>query len=256
MIDAAKVAGIIREVATAEILPRFRNLEAHKILEKGPNNLVTEADIKAELALGRRLLDLLPGSVVVGEEAVFTDHRVLEALAGDAPAWVLDPVDGTANFARGVAVFGVIVALVQNGRTLAGWIHDPVADLTATVETGQGAWIGDRRLKARAGVPISDMAGSLGYRRSKKLESNVGRLVRQGAIAHDYLGLARGDIHFAYYRKLMPWDHAAGVLMFQEAGGFARLIDGSPYRPMPGQAGILLAPDETCWRELRRHIDE
>jgi fructose-1,6-bisphosphatase/inositol monophosphatase family enzyme len=254
VIEVARVTEIVREVAKAEILPRFRNLQAHQIREKSPNNLVTEADVEAEKALGRYLTELLPGSLVVGEEAVSADHSVLEALKGEAPVWVLDPVDGTANFAQGRATFGVIVALVQGGRTRAGWIHDPIADVTATVQAGQGAWIGDRRLQRCAPPPLSAMIGSLGYRRSKQLEAKVHRLVRQGAVAHDYLGLARGEIHFAYYRKLTPWDHAAGVLMFQEAGGFAQLIDGSPYRPLPSQVGVLLAPDEASWRELRHYL--
>lgn len=256
MIAVAEVTEVIRSVAKAEILPRFRNLQAHQIREKSPNNLVTEADVEAEKALEKGLTALLPGSVVVGEEAVAADHRVLEALGGDAPVWILDPVDGTANFAHGRATFGVIVALVQGGRTLAGWIHDPITDLTATVQAGQGAWIGDRRLRVAPAGPLSAMTGSLGYRRSKRLAEKVERLVRQGAIAHDYLDLAQGRIHFAHYRKLMPWDHAAGVLMVQEAGGVARLIDGSPYWPFPSQVGLLLAPDEASWHALRPLLDE
>ncbi len=255
MVEVARVTEIIRAVARAEIMPRFRNLAAHQIREKSPNNLVTEADTESEKALERELTALLPGALVVGEEAVAHDAGVLDALKGEAPVWVLDPVDGTSNFAHGRPTFGVIVALVQGGRTLAGWIHDPVNDVTATVERGQGAWIGERRLRCAPAAPISEMVGSLGYRRSKQLAGKVRRLVRQGAVAHDYIGLASGAIHFAYYNRLSPWDHAAGVLMFQEAGGFAQLLDGSPYRPAPSPVGVLLAPDEGCWNELRAWIE-
>lgn len=256
MIEPDRVTEIIRTVARTEIMPRFRNLQKHQIREKSPNNLVTEADVEAEKALAERLVALLPGSQVVGEEGVAADPSLLDALTGDAPVWVLDPVDGTANFAHGRAAFGVIVALVQSGRTMAGWIHDPIGDVTATVVAGTGAWIGSRRLAAAGPVPLAAMSGSLGYRRSKPLASKVERLVRQGAVAHDYMQLAAGELHFAYYRKLTPWDHAAGVLMFQEAGGFAQLIDGSPYRPQPSQIGVLLAPDEKLWKELRSYIED
>ncbi len=254
-IDVGKVVDIIRDAAKAEIVPRFCALQAHQIREKGPGNLVTEADIEAEKVLTRRLQELLPGARVVGEEAVAADPHVMDLLHGDAPVWIIDPVDGTANFAKNRPVFGVIVALVHGGRTLAGWIHDPLADVTATVEAGQGAWIGDVRLRAAPSAPLSELVGSLGFRRNKQLSGRVREMLVQGSVAHDYLGLAGGRIHFAYYRRLNPWDHAAGVLMFQEAGGHAALLDGAPYRPFPGPTGVLLAPDQQVWDELRPLIE-
>lgn len=254
--DLAAVAAIMRQVARTEILPRFRTLQAHQIREKSPGNLVTEADVEAERALEHELTALLPGSTVVGEEAVAHDARILDRLSGEAPVWVLDPVDGTANFAHGRPVFGVMVALVQGGATRAGWILDPLNDRVAMAEAGQGAWLDGQRLRAAAARPIAEMTGSLGYRRSKALAAKVARLVRHGAAAHDYIDLVTGAIHFAYFRRLTVWDHAAGALIFQEAGGYARLIDGQPYRPAPSQTGILLAPDGASWRELRAYIED
>lgn len=254
-VDIGKVVEIVRETAQAEIMPRFRRLQAHQIREKGPGNLVTEADVEAERVLTRRLTALLPGSVVVGEEAVAEDAALMDALEGEAPVWIVDPVDGTANFANNRPTFGVIVALAQGGRTLAGWIHDPIKDITATVERGQGAWLDGCRLCAAPAAPLARMTGTLGFRSQKTLRAKVGELLVQGSVAHDYLGLAQGRIHFAYYRRLNPWDHAAGVLMFEEAGGYAALLDGSPYQPKPSPIGVLLAPDEASWRALRPHLD-
>lgn len=248
--DVEQVIAIIRETAQAEILPRFRRLQPHEIREKGPNNLVTEADVAAERVLTRRLSGLLPGSLVVGEEAVAENPAVLDVLAGDDPVWIIDPVDGTNNFARHHPVFGVIVALVRQGRTVAGWIHHPLDDRTITAETGQGAWMNGARLHTAPAAPLEEMAGSVGHH-NPRLRSRVRSLTRAGCVAHDYTELACGRLHFAHYNRLAPWDHAAGVLLVQEAGGHVALMDGQPYRPLPRGAGVLLAPDASSWQVLR-----
>lgn len=256
VVDIERVAGIVREVAQAEIMPRFRGLKSHQIHEKTPGNLVTEADVEAEKALARRLAEVLPGAAVVGEEGVHHDPRLLEALERPGDVWVLDPVDGTANFAHNRPSFGVIVALVRDGRTVAGWIHDPVHDVMATVEEGGGAWIGNERLHVAADGDIAGMSGSLGYRRNKRVTGAVRALWRQGSVAQDYIALAQGRLHFAYYRKLMPWDHAAGVLMHREAGGYGALLDGRPYRPVPDKPGLLLTPGPRSWQALAPLVQE
>lgn len=245
------VAAIIQETAAEEILPRWRRLEKHQIREKGPGNLVTEADIEAERVLSRRLVELLPGSTVVGEEAVAADPGVMRLLEGTAPVWVVDPVDGTGNFARHSEVFGVIVALVQNGRTLAGWIHEPVAHRTAWAVAGEGAWLNGSRLAMPVGVPLHQMDGSVRNTRKTPLASQVRSLNRASCVAHDYLNLASGRLHFAHYVSLAPWDHAAGVLLVHEAGGYVALMDGAPYRPIAGQSGLLIAPGPEDWQRLR-----
>lgn len=102
-VDPEAVAAIIREVARDEVLPRYKTLEAHEVRSKShPGDLVTAADEAAELALAARLRDLLPGSVVVGEEGTAANPGLLDRLTEDAPVWVLDPIDGTRNFAHGV----------------------------------------------------------------------------------------------------------------------------------------------------------
>ena len=115
-IDIERVAAIIREVAAAEALPRWRNLGSGDIIEKaGPDDLVTVADRAVEVALSQRLVDLLPGACVVGEEAVHADPRRLELFKSDGPVWVIDPIDGTSAFAKGSPDFAVMVGLVEKG---------------------------------------------------------------------------------------------------------------------------------------------
>lgn len=256
-VDPDAVAAIMREVAQAEILPRFRSLESHEIRQKShPGDLVTAADVAAEKALAERLRALLPGSVVVGEETAHADPAVLGKLQEDAPVWVLDPVDGTRNFAHGVARFAVMVALVRGGDTVAGWILDPVADSLYVAQQGAGSWCDGRRIRVCEPAPLRRLTGATGYAHAKLFKPMGIRTRQTGSAAHDYMQASDGRIGFALFRRrLNPWDHAAGALIHAEAGGYARLFDGRSYRP-GDTAGdhIILAPDEEVWREIREII--
>src|SRR5262249_46323974 len=130
----------------AEIMPYFEKLEHGDISEKKPGDLVTVADIAAERALTAALTRLLPGSVAVGEETVAADPGAIGALGGEAPVWIIDPIDGTVNFASGNPVFGVMIALFMGGETVMSWIYDPVKHRMATAARGEGAWQDGRRL--------------------------------------------------------------------------------------------------------------
>lgn len=253
IIDPVVVARIIRETAEAEILPRFGHLTAGQIREKKPGQLVTEADVEAEKVLSRRLVDLVPGSLVVGEEAVDGDPALLRNLEGLGTVWVIDPVDGTGNFAKANSRFAVIIALVVGGITRAGWIHDPVADRMVMAEAGEGAWLGSRRLSVLPDGPLDSLNGSV--KRSGRLAAMVARVGRQGSAAHDYIDLVTGVLHFAHFKRLMPWDHAAGVLIHTEAGGFSQLLDGRAYQPVACEAALLLTPTEGCWRSLKPLVE-
>jgi fructose-1,6-bisphosphatase/inositol monophosphatase family enzyme len=252
-VDPSLVSRIIREAAEAEILPRFKNLKAGQIREKKPNQLVTEADIEAERVLSRRLLDVLPAAIV-GEEGVEADPELMHALERPGAVWVIDPVDGTGNFAHGNPRFAVVVALVIDGVTQAGWIHDPVPNRTVIALKGQGAWRDQARLKVSAEVPLVQMAGSVKTR--GRVADRVLHVARRGSAAHDYLDLVTGRLHFAHFKKLMPWDHAAGVLIHAEAGGFGAMLDGSAYTPVLHSEGqVLLAPGAKSWHELAPLFD-
>lgn len=257
--DIDRVSAIISEAAEAEILPRFRHLDSADIREKGPGDLVTVADEAMEKHLTERLTRLVPGSVVIGEEAVAADSRVLGRVFEDSPAWIVDPVDGTSNFASGKPVFGVIVAFVRNGETLAGWIHDPCGGRTATAVRGEGAWLDGTRLRVAPPAPIPQMRGAMSVRFFERavrdhLERQVSQLGEAFSLhcaAHEYLTLLSGSSHFSLYRKIMPWDHAAGVLMHAEGGGYHAKLDGGRYAPTEHSGGLLLAPDRESWVALR-----
>ncbi len=260
--DLDRCTAIIEAAGAEELMPRFRNLARGDIREKRPGDLVTVADEACERRLAEALTELLPGSAVVGEEGVAADASTLDRIAEDRPVWIIDPLDGTYNFAHGRDRFVIIVALAYRGEAIAGWIHDPVRQVTAATVTGEGAWIGKRRLRAGAGGPLSGLTGSFtvprveGWRRDATLR--LARVLKShrgiDCAGAEYVAVADGQPRVVLFRALKPWDHAAGELMFREAGGYGALIDGRRYAPTMRDGTLLLAPNETVWREAVRLV--
>jgi len=164
------VADLLRQAAQREILPRFRNLTEGSVRTKsGPLDFVTEADEAAEAMIEAGLRAAFPGCVVVGEEATTADPSLLHRLKDADLAFVVDPVDGTANFASGLPLFGVMAAAIVRGEIVASAIHDPLGDDTAMAVRGEGAWTetpdGKRRdMRVAAPAPVSQMAGNVTWR--------------------------------------------------------------------------------------------
>ncbi|MBF0356947.1 MAG: inositol monophosphatase [Alphaproteobacteria bacterium] len=257
MIDLDQVSKIIRTVAETVILPRFRNLKEGEVRTKtSARDFVTIADLEAEKMLTEALTALLPGSCVVGEEGVAADKSQLDLLQGEAPVWVIDPVDGTANFTEGNPSFAVMVALVKRGETLAGWIHDPLGNRTAMAKKGEGAWMAGKRLAVAAPCPINEMTGAF-YSKSKqpRLTQAVARRRCTGCAAFDYLGLLDGSSHFVLFSRLMPWDHAPGVLIHAEAGGYSALTDGRAYAPVFMEGVFIAANSRESWEAVKALVD-
>jgi fructose-1,6-bisphosphatase/inositol monophosphatase family enzyme len=268
--DAAieALADILAEAAKAEIMPRFRRLSADDVRRKtSAADLVTEADIRAEKLIAERLRERWPGALVVGEEACSEDPAKLAGLGEASLAFVVDPVDGTYNFASGVPLFGVILAVVANGETVAGLIHDPVGGDTMIGAVGAGSHVlrGDgAREKVRVAdpVPFAAMTGSVSWQyfaepeRSLLARNQTRTLASFGyrCSAHEYRLLAGGHAQFVVYNKLMPWDHLAGVLIHAEAGGHSARLDGSRYLPAHLGGGLLVAPDRDSWEEIRGEL--
>ncbi|MBU6426598.1 MAG: inositol monophosphatase [Rhodospirillales bacterium] len=262
--EVEAVIGLLRHVAKTEILSRFKKLTPEDVrIKAGPLDPVTIADEAAEKALKAGLNKLFPGDDVIGEEAVSSGAARIERLLEPGRVWILDPIDGTANFAAELPLFGVMAALVEEDEVLAGFIYDPFGDDCAVALKGQGAWLvaedgTRRRMQVAAPVPVSEMVGSMSWRfMPEPMRSHVlQRLDKLAAVtdyrcaAHQYRMLAAGHCHVQMFRKLLPWDHAAGVLLHREAGGYARHYNGSAYRPSMTDGGLLLAPDEASWNAL------
>ena len=256
-----QVAELIREVAATIVLPRFRHLAAGEIHQKSPGDVVTIADQEAEKALTRGLTALLPGSTVVGEEAVAADPRVLERVRDPGAVWIVDPVDGTNNFAAGKTPFAVMVALVQDGEPAASWILDVPGDHLTVAEAGAGAYRDGVRVKARTDGPgAGDLRGVVAR---KYLPPHLREIA--GANAHqlgkvtaghhcagyEYPAVATDEQQFVLFWRILPWDHAPGALIIREAGGAVRHLDGAPYHPANSERGLLVAPNDDVWHTVR-----
>jgi fructose-1,6-bisphosphatase/inositol monophosphatase family enzyme len=254
-VDIDRVSRLLVDVAAEEVLPRFGRLAAHEIERKptddDPDDVVSAADRAVEQRLGSALTAMLPGSSLVGEEAVHADPRLREALRGDGWVWVVDPIDGTRNFVRGHDGFGMMVALVREARTRAAWILQPVRRRLFVAEEGAGAWIDGERLRApcddegrpaprRGTISTTFMPDELRRRVERQC---AGRFVEEasgGCSAVDYPSVAQGRTDFHVYYRLLPWDHAPAALVVCEAGGVSVHPDGRPYGPLdPNETTIV-----------------
>lgn len=254
------VERLIQSVSETTILPRYQSLTKDEIRTKsGPGDLVTIADEEAEQKLAAGLVALLPGSTVIGEETAAADPTVLDHLTRPGAVWVIDPIDGTANFVAGREAFGVIVALVEDGETQMGWIHDPLSARSVWAGQGEGSWINDQRVKIdiKDVTDLSALAIALYHRAFRPMPPALGNNTCLGSAAHEYLALAENRLQLCSFSRLNPWDHAAGVLIHQEAGGYSATMDGTPYEPADrSQSGILSAPSKAIWNQVRRLADD
>ena len=267
-IDAREIEWLnelVTQVATAEIMPRFRNLDDGDVSEKeSATDLVTIADETAERAITKALKARYPEAFVVGEEAHAADNSILDGLASAPLAFTIDPVDGTFNFARGVPLFGTMLAVVQNGETVAGIIHDPVGGDSLLALKGHGSFVrspgkSDSRQSVAAPVDTADLVGTVSWNfvpeptrstiAANLVLMNTGLSFR--CAAHEYRLAATGGLHYVLYNKLMPWDHLAGVLIHAEAGGHAARFGGSAYDCSTLDGGLIAAPDEESWNRIR-----
>ncbi|MEU5399957.1 inositol monophosphatase family protein [Streptomyces sp. NPDC005963] len=238
--DLSVVEEAIRKAAAAEIMPRYRQLATHEIVEKnGPHDLVTVADRNAEEHLTASLTAILPGSVVVGEEAVHADPTVYEALHGDAPVWIVDPVDGTRQFVRGEPGFCTLVALAVRGEVFASWTFAPVREELAIAVRGRGARLNGVALspgEPAPGAALRVATSHPDYTNDVQKRALLG-LYTEGVEARpcgsaglEYLAVARGDLDAVAFSWEQAWDHAAGLLLVEEAGGAHLTLAGERFR--------------------------
>ncbi|WP_435642761.1 inositol monophosphatase family protein [Streptomyces sp. H49] len=253
---AADVEDAIRAAAAAEILPRFRCLTAADVDQKsGPHDLVTDADRLAEKRLTEALGALLPGSVVVGEEAVHADPATYRAIQGDLPVWIVDPVDGTRQFVHGDDGFCTLVALAHRGVVLASWTYAAARGRLATAVRGQGAFLDGERLSAGAPATGRDLAVATSHpdyttdaqKRALRPLWTDGVAPRPcGSAGLEYLAVARGELDAVAFSWEAAWDHAAGLLLVEEAGGTHLTRSGEPFRIAGGNALPFTAARDTA----------
>jgi fructose-1,6-bisphosphatase/inositol monophosphatase family enzyme len=251
-----QVAAMMEEVGAEIMLPRFRRLATHEVSEKSPGDLVTIVDQESEVRLSAGLAALLPEARVVGEEAAAADPSILDGLH-QGTVWVIDPLDGTMNFAAGKHPFAIMVALLADGVTQGGWILDPVSGRLCHAIRGQGAFVDGDRIRARptrAPLPIAAIATYfLSPERQAHIEARAAGRLELVAIprcaGEQYPRLALGQNDLTLFERTLPWDHLPGALFLEEAGGRIARPDGSPYLVANPGKGLIGAASPGLWDE-------
>lgn len=252
-----EVLALMRDVSERIVMPRFQNLRATEVIEKASDDLVTIADRESEVALAEGLAKLHPEAAIVGEEACHADPTVMDRLSGTC--WIIDPIDGTANFAAGHAPFGLMIALAEGGLAQAGWIYDPLKDRVCHATLGEGAFIDGERITARPTGETPPVAAIstifLDDARKAAVNAHIAphyRVVETPrCAAEQYPRLALGENDVSFFERTLAWDHAAGALWLNEAGGKCARPDGSAYRvDETGRTGMIGAASPALWDGL------
>lgn len=262
-VDPNRVVALVEEIAAEEVMSRFRNLSSADVTDKGGGDFVTAADANSERRLTAALSELLPGSLVIGEEAAHSDPSIIGRIDDDRPLWIIDPLDGTNNFTRGSPLFAVMVALVVKDQSLLGVIHMPVRAATAVAERGSGAFLSGRRIHTAAPRPVTGMRASIHTHYLPKDVKEPVTAASMGFASNEqiycagqvYAGLAEGALDGALFWRTKPWDHAMGALILEEAGGQVGFADETPYSPsLFARTGLIAASGPQTWVAVRDRL--
>ncbi len=257
------VHAIMLDAASRAVLPHYQRLAASEITDKAADDAVTIADTESEAILAESLARLLPEAAIVGEEAAFANPALLDRL-GDALCWIIDPIDGTNNYAAGRPPFGILIALAQAGETIGGWILDPLTNRFCSAEHGQGARMNREPVLARTSGETPPIAAiSVLYAdpvQREALKTHIAPHYHMVDIprcaAEQYPRLVLGINDLSVFERTLAWDHAAGVLFLNEAGGKAARLDGSTYRVDDQRKGLIAAANPALWDELAGRMRE
>lgn len=256
-----EILALVRRATEEVILPHYRDLASAGIEEKAPNDLVTAADRESEELLSEGLAKLNPGIAIVGEEAAHADPAVMDRLSG--PCWIIDPIDGTNNFANGRAPFGILIALADGGIAHSGWIYDCLSGRFCAAHRGEGAFVGGERIasgttgEAKPVTAISTVFMDEAERDA--IRAHIAPHYRMVDIprcaAEQYPRLALGENDLSVFNRTLPWDHAAGALWLNEAGGKVARPNGDAYLVDEWErTGLIGAASPALWDDLAARL--
>ena len=253
-----EIHALMKSATERAILPRYQSLAVHEVDNKAADDVVTIADHEAEAILSEGLAKLLPEAAIVGEEACHANPAVMDRL-GDDLCWIIDPLDGTNNFAAGKPPFGVLIALAERGETIGGWIYDCLSGRFCHAQIGKGAYVDGTRVYARASGSVPPIAAiSLIFADPDRREALKTEIAPHytcvdipRCAAEQYPRLVLGQNDLALFEKTLAWDHAAGALFTNEAGGKVARPDGRPFRVDEHlKKGMIGAASPALWDEM------
>lgn len=251
---------IVKVVAQREIVPRYLRVAHHR---KVDGSIITEADTAAQQALTDGL-KAINGRPVLGEEMTPEEQQTLWKEHHETGLWILDPVDGTSNFANGLPYFAVSVAFYQAGRPIIGAVYAPEANELFWAEAGKGAFLNGEPLpikehapknlkRAMAGVDLKRLQPEL----ATKLAANPPYVSQRnfGSSALDWCYVAAGRLDIYLHGGQKLWDYAAGALILQEAGGALCTLNSDDFwAGDPWQRSVICAWDQAIFLEWRDWI--
>lgn len=211
----------LADLADSLSLPRFRALDL-RVETKPDLTPLTDADRAVERALRERVAASRPGEGVFGEE---------EGDDGGAVRWVIDPIDGTKNFARGVPIWATLIALEREGELTCGVISAPALGHRWWAARGEGAFRDGERIRVSAVSRLADASVSSTYGRDLVRVEPAAWHARSLGDFWPHALVTEGSVDAAVDARLAPWDYAALVPILEEAGGRVSAIDGGPPRP-------------------------
>ena len=264
---AQDIFSLIKRVAREEILPKFRNLDASEVaMKRSKTDLVTVADKAAEARLTKGLLQLFPSARIVGEESVAADPTRRDNIAQEELCFILDPIDGTWNYANGLSLFGVIIAATHYGKPIFALLYDPLiedahvalADDGCAFVSG-GEITGGTDLKVATHAEITGFVPVHLFPREQRAEvaaaaTKFARFASFHCSCHEYRLLSQGSFHFSLANILNPWDHVAGTMMVEAAGGFVSMLDGRPYTVDAREGYLVAASDQDVFKQVQREF--
>lgn len=252
--DAELLTAACRAAITAGSIIRQSYGKPHDIKMKGAINLVTETDLAAEAVILSSLAEDAPGIAIMAEESAATDLREQKGLV-----WVVDPLDGTTNFAHNFPVFNVSIGLLEDGKPLIGAVFDPMRDELFCSSRGIGTWLNGVKVQvSQTDFLIESLIGTgFPYDIHNSLDQVISQLQtllpkvrdirRAGAAALDLAYVACGRLDAFYEVQLNPWDVAAGWLLVEEAGGKVTDYRGEKYSAFKKET---LASNESLHQRL------
>ncbi|MGV6825365.1 MAG: inositol monophosphatase family protein [bacterium] len=256
-----KLSTLVRDIAREELLPRFAQVACET---KDDNSIVTEAD----LAMQQRVTDALqhewPDFGLLGEEMTQAEQEALIDNPG-AGLWILDPLDGTNNYAAGIPYFSVSLALLQQGKISAALVYDPVRDECFTAINGQGASLNGEPLCQQGRIPpFNQCMAAIDFKRLKPpvatdLACNppYGSQRSFGSVALDWCWLAANRFHLYLHGKSKLWDYVAGQLILSEAGGHSTTLQGEPvFTATMEPRSSVAALDEGLFQSWQSHLNQ
>ena len=255
--DLKTIKNLIRQVAKEEILPRF-NRVGYEVKEDG--SFLTEADLSADKRIREALADLYPDIAFLSEEMELDQQETL--IKESEKLWCLDPLDGTTNFATGIPLFAISLALFVKGEVQIGVTYDPIRDEMFSAVKDQGATLNGEPLRCHpSGFALNKTIAIVDFKRLKpnlvdrlltdapyKSQRNLGSCVLEWA----WMAANRGHLYLHGGMKL--WDLAAGTLILDEAGGYScTLDDETVFRPAMQPRSVLISPDKrlfVAWKSF------